>query len=239
MLLLNPLKNLKAHFANRSKRLLKKAVRQLIRSKKYIYEPVLIDGKLYSAKREWQERWACIEHEIVHYEIKSLLDIGCAEGFFARLAAEKQGVFSIGIEFNNKRLWLGELSRMHDDVANFAIVKALMTPESIASLPRFEMVILLSVLHHVIRQSGRTGAIDFLSSIRLITGKRLIFEMGTSEETKNNWAGLMPTGNEGQFELLKSLLQEAGFQDVRQLASTPGIMRDADRLIVSAAPGML
>jgi len=236
MALPNPLEKLTTHFANSPKRLLKKAVRHLIRSKKYIYEPVLIDEKLYSAKREWQERWACIEREIVDYGIKSLLDIGCAEGFFARLAAEKHAVFSIGIEFNNKRLWLGELSRMHDDVANFAIVKALMTPESIGSLPKFEMVILLSVLHHVIRQSGRAGAIAFLSAIRSITGKRLIFEMGTSEETMNNWAGLMPTGNQRQFELLTSLLQEAGFQDIKQLASTPGIMRDADRLIVSAAP---
>lgn len=165
-----------------------------------------------------------------------MLDIGCAEGFFARLAAEKYNIFSIGVESNNKRLWPGELSGMHVDVEGFAIVKALMTPTSIASLPKFEMVLVLSVLHHIFRSGGHKGAIEFMSAIRLITGKRLIFEMGTSDETMNSWAEIMPKGNQGQFELLSSILQEAGFTDIRQLASTPGIKLDAERLIVSASP---
>ena len=58
-----------------------------------------------------------------------------------------------------------------------------MTPEAIRSLPQFDVVLCLSVLHHVIRAFGIVAAEQFLCALATRVNKVLVFEIGTADDT--------------------------------------------------------
>jgi 2-polyprenyl-3-methyl-5-hydroxy-6-metoxy-1,4-benzoquinol methylase len=90
---------------------------------------------------------------LTEYGAQSILDVGCAEGWLIRRAATDLGCFALGVEASD-RVLAGELSRLHDDVERTATIKARLTPEGIRALPKFDAVLCLSVVHHVIRKEG-------------------------------------------------------------------------------------
>ena len=55
-------------------------------------------------KREAEDRWEAIAAAIREYEVGSVLDVGCAEGWFLRRAAKDFGCFSLGVEALDRRL---------------------------------------------------------------------------------------------------------------------------------------
>src|SRR5918996_5737622 len=46
------------------------------------YEPVEIAGRQYDGLRQSESRWQAIASVLSSYEARSVLDIGCAEGWF-------------------------------------------------------------------------------------------------------------------------------------------------------------
>ena len=146
------------------------------------YQPVEIGGKRFANVRDTDERWQAVSQVLRDYEARNVLDIGCAEGWFVRRAAAECNCFAIGIEATDTAI-VGELARLHDRVQRAATVRAFMTPEAIRSLPQFDAVLCLSVLHHVIRAFGIAAAEQFLRALSTRVGKVLIFEIGTADES--------------------------------------------------------
>jgi len=165
--------------------LLRKIVKKLFCLRAGFYEPVKINKKLYNNnKRDWENRWEAIQNEIINYDASSVLDIGCAEGWFIRLAAEKLNCFALGIDTKNKNILPGEIARLHDQVEFCASMEGTITPSTIEKIPHFDVVLCLSVVHHIIRKDGYERGVDFVKSIANKTTKAIIFEMGTSDEKK-------------------------------------------------------
>ncbi len=216
------------------RRLLRAAFRAL-RPRK-LYEPVEIGGRLYAQKREADVRWQAISETIQRYKARNLLDIGCAEAWFLRRAAVEFGTFGIGVEAADRRALTGEIARLHDGVDRVAVIKARLGPEDIRHLPVCDIVLCLSVLHHIMREEGRAGAEDFLRAIAGRVGKALIFEMGTSQERQLGWTSVLPDMPEGQEQFIRTLLGDCGFANARVLAETPGLKGDAPRLLFAAEP---
>jgi hypothetical protein len=146
------------------------------------YQPVEIGGRRYANVRDTDKPWQQVSQVLRAYSARNVLDLGCAEGWFVHRAATECDCFVIGIEAAD-RLIVGELARLHDRVQKAATIRAFMTPETIQALPRFDAVLCLSVLHHVIRGFGTAAAEDFLSALAARVNKVLIFEMGTADET--------------------------------------------------------
>jgi hypothetical protein len=221
----------------RMARAMLRAAFRLLRPKR-LYEPVEIGGKRFAEKRESEARWDAIASAIKHYHATSLLDIGCAEAWFLRRAAAEFGCFGIGVEADDRRVLVGEVARIHDSIERVAVIKARLSPDDIRSLPACEIVICLSVLHHVMRVGGMAAARDFVSALASCARKALIFEMGTSDEASLAWTSQLPDMPKGQEAFVRSLLLESGFANVRVVASTPGLVRDAPRLLFVAEPAL-
>ena len=86
------------------------------------------------------------------------------------------------------------------------------------------------------RESGVAGATEFVRAIGARARKAVLFEMGTSEETKLGWTSALPEMPEGQETFIRNMLQAAGLTNVRVVATTPGLKRDASRLLFAAEP---
>lgn len=207
----------------------------LIRPKRF-YEPVELAGRHYSEKREAKLRWSAIADAVRRYEAKSILDIGCAEAGFLRQAAAEFGTFGLGVEASDRRVLAGEIARLHDGAERVAVLKAKLTPDDIRSLPVFDLVLCLSVAHHVMRSGGVDAARAFVSAVASRVGKALLFEMGTSAETSLGWTKVLPPMPEGQEAFVADFLRSCGFTNVRVVASTPGLRGDAPRLLFVAEP---
>jgi SAM-dependent methyltransferase len=200
------------------------------------YEPLEIGGRKYPSKREAETRWTAIAAAIELFGARSILDIGCAEGWFLRRAAHEFGCFAIGVDGDERRVMLGEIARLHDGVDRVAVMKSKLQPDSIVQLPRCDIVLCLSVLHHVIRRAGLSAAEAFLGAVCSRAGKALLFEIGTSDEKELHWSGILPDMPGGQEEFVTGLLARCGMQNIRVVASTPGLRKDAARLLFAAEP---
>jgi cyclopropane fatty-acyl-phospholipid synthase-like methyltransferase len=199
------------------------------------YEPVEIAGRQYDGLRQSESRWQAIASVLSSYEARSVLDIGCAEGWFIRRAAKDLNCFAIGVEASD-RLLLGEISRLHDGLERTAILQATLTAKDILALPRCDVVMCLSVVHHVIRWQGMEAALDFVRALGTRAVKALIFEMGTSEEGKLMWSHLLPDMPDGQEAFVKKFLESAGFTNVRLVTASSAFHREGTRLMFSAEP---
>jgi SAM-dependent methyltransferase len=199
------------------------------------YEPIEIAGRRYDGLRQSEDRWEAIASVLSSYGARSLLDIGCAEGWFIRRAAKDLNCFAIGVEASD-RLLLGEISRLHDGLERTAILKATLTAKDILELPRCDVVMCLSVVHHVIRWQGMEAALDFVRALRTRALKALIFEMGTSEESKLKWSHVLPEMPHGQEAFVRKLLELAGFTNVRLVTASSAFHGLGTRLMFSAEP---
>lgn len=113
-----------------------------------------------------------------------------------------------------------------------------MTPEAIRSLPQFDAVFCLSVLHHVIRAFGIAAAEQFLRALATRVSKVLVFEIGTADES--SWTPFLPEasqGQAGQESFVRELLQRCGFRNVRVIAESPAYHREVQRLLVNCRAG--
>ncbi len=199
------------------------------------YEPVEIGGRSYGGRRESEARWTVIASALNQYQARSLLDIGCAEGWFLRRAATELGCFALGVEAG-ERLFLGEVGRIHDGVERMSIMKARLMPEDVRKLPRCDVVMCLSVVHHVIRRHGLETAKDFVRALADRAEKAVIFEMGTSEEKGLRWSGVLPEMAEGQEAFVQAFLEESGLKNVQRLASAPAFHAGGERLLFAGEP---
>ena len=118
-----------------------------------VYEPVEIGGRRVRHNRETDNRWTAIEAVLKVHNVRNILDIGCAEGWLVRRAASDLGCFALGMEASDAVL-PGELARLHDGVERAATIKARLTSDDIRTLPCFDAVLCLSVVHHLVRKQG-------------------------------------------------------------------------------------
>src|SRR6185312_9740145 len=200
------------------------------------YQPVEIGGKRFANVRDTDARWQAVSQVLRDYGVRNLIDIGCAEGGFVRRAAADNNCFAIGIEATDTAI-VGELARLHDRVQRAATVRAFMTPEAIRSLPQFDVVLCLSVLHHVIRAFGIVAAEQFLRALATRVNKVLVFEIGTADET--SWMSFLPEesqGQHGQEIFVRELLQRCGFHNVQVIAESAAYHREVQRFLFTAEP---
>jgi hypothetical protein len=218
-------------------RLLRRICLALVAGNSYMYEPAKIGNQYFPGQRDVQTRWAAIQTELKNLGPGSFLDIGSAEGWFVRRAAEDCGYFSVGLEMKMHRLLLGETARLHDEAQNYGTIRAMLTPENIPCLPVFDVVCCLSVVHHIIYKdiNGLEKAANFMRALGTRTAKLLIFEMGTSEETDMKWAHKMPPMPEGQETFVSRFLASAGYSSVRNIAISLS-NRGVKRILFAATP---
>ena len=201
------------------------------------YQPVsLAGGRSRSGERLSGDRWELIRPVLMRHRIDTLLDLGCAEGFFVRQAAASAGCFALGIDADIRRLTVAQTASVLDETHNAGFMLARITPDFVDRLPEFDAVLFLSVLHHVMAEHGEAHARDLMQRIRRKTKRLLIFDMGQSDETAQAWSKQLPAMGAVPHLWIAEFLRSAGYATVEPLGAAEGYQDGGRRTVFLLRP---
>lgn len=184
------------------------------------YHPISVEGKLVSpGERGCSDRWSVIS-KVLSEHPGTVLDLGCAEGYFVSRAAREYGCFTLGVDADIRRLTIAQELNVINKNQGAGFMYAHITPEFLNKLPQFDVVIFLAVLHHAMYEHSIDYARELLKCIHAKTGKSLIFEMGQSNEIERDWAPLLPDMGTDPHEWIRNFLLTCGFSEVIKAAET-------------------
>jgi hypothetical protein len=190
-----------------------------ILAKSTTYQSVYLNGRMIrSGRRNILTRWQAIEGVLEQQGVRSVLDLGCAEGFFVRKAAEK-GCFATGVDADGRRLLWGSATLCMDNVDQVAFVKMMLTRENLSLLMPADMVINLSLTHHIMYRNGEAYALDFVRAVKALTRKVMTFEMGQSNETIFDWSRRLPDMGNDPHIWIEGFLKRCGFARVAKICT--------------------
>ena len=200
------------------------------------YHPAWLQQKLQPGQRDCSDRWNLIERQIARHNATSLLDLGCAEGYFVRRAAEECKCLALGVDADFARILVAQNTALLDGVQGAAFAYADIDCAFMDKMPHFDVVIFLSVLHHVMYEHGVDYSRDLLRTIRRKTGIFMIFDMGQSNERLNQWAALLPDMGDDPAVWIADFLASAGFTGIERLGTTDSYQNEARRTVFLAKP---
>lgn len=125
---------------------------------------------------DFEHRWELLRERISDTD-QSVLDIGCAEGHLTARFAES-GLMSIGVE--RQFHTVSAARRSNKEVPRLGFLQYEITPDSVNSLPKVDIILLLTVYHHWVREYGWEQAEEMLQSLQKKCGT-LFFEMPDQE----------------------------------------------------------
>jgi SAM-dependent methyltransferase len=199
------------------------------------YQPIWM-GKRHNkrAVRECEDRWAIVQETLLATNASSMLDLGCAEGYFVRRAGE-MGCVAIGVDRDYNRLGLIEAARMFDRSKQSGFILGDIEPGFIAKLPSFDVVLCFSVMHHILRQNSLEHAREVLAAIASVTRKALVFDMGQSNETSTSWALKIPDMGANPEEWIRDFLK-GSFREVETVGKTDAYRDPIARFVFRCKP---
>ena len=171
------------------------------------------------------ERLAIAKAAVMDSESRNVLDIGCAEGYFVRELARDPGILGLGLDADWAALRRGTAPWLLNQEEGYGFLPWEFDADSLLHLPKFDLVICFSVVHHVIRHEGRASGVDFLRSCAAVTAKKFLFDMGGPLESGYAWAeklDFLGSDEDSVAQNVKVLLEEAGFLSVREVGRTAG-----------------
>jgi hypothetical protein len=205
-----------------------------ILAKSKTYQSVYLNGsQIKTGRRDIVTRWQAIEPIMEKSHVRSVLDIGCAEGFFVRKSAEK-GCFATGVDADGRRLLWGSATLCMDDVDGVAFVKMFLTRDNLSFLAPADMLINLSLTHHIMYKHGEAYATEFVRAAAKQTRKVMIFEMGQSNETAFTWAKLLPDMGKNPHEWIANFLMRCGFVRIEKICTVSAHKGDVERATFAA-----
>jgi SAM-dependent methyltransferase len=199
------------------------------------YQPIWI-GKRNNKRtvRECEDRWIIVEETLTATNAGNLLDLGCAEGYFVRQTAET-GRIAIGVDRDHNRLGLIEPARMFDRSKGSGFILGDIEPDLLKKLPKFDVVICFSVMHHILRQNSLEHAREVLAGIAAITNKAFLFDMGQSNETSTTWAEKIPSMGDDPEGWIRDFLR-VSFREVETVGKTDAFRDPIARFVFRCKP---
>lgn len=200
------------------------------------YQPVVTRGRETEGARECVVRWEAVRRAVDEWQCRSLIDLGCSEGYYVLQAARHGLRFCVGVDFDLRRIWTGQSQVVLEDVPGAAFLVADIEPSLIEAIPTFDAVVFLSVLHHLMAARGYEAARAILQAVSRRTGKVLIFEMGQSDERSEAWAERLPDMGSAPHDWIAAFLTSCGFATVRKVAEAPSYGREVNRAVWVCEP---
>ena len=206
--------------ALRVARLLHKVNFKMLLHSQGSYQPVLQNGKFvgYDA-RDCGQRWDIIEPHLPP-DARSALDLGCAQGFFTVQLA-RRGLIAIGVDNLSSALDVGWHQCRTNDISGVGFIKEDITHEFVERLPQFDVVVFLSLMHHLMCIHGVEWCAELLRRLRQKVKMALFFDMGHSREYLHEWHELLPDMGPNPSEWITKFLETQGFRDPQIIGSVP------------------
>jgi 2-polyprenyl-3-methyl-5-hydroxy-6-metoxy-1,4-benzoquinol methylase len=201
------------------------------------YQPVYYRHKLVSTRdRDCFDRWGLIKNEIAAHGGKSVLDIGSAEGFYVLQSAKECGSISLGIEADVRRLQVAQNQLLDEKILGAGFIYGIADEACLEKLPKFDVVIFMSVMHHMMYTNDVEYCRNFLKKLKNNINKAMIFEMGQSDEHKNEWSKQLPDMGNKPHEWIRNFLLSAGFSKVVKLGESDSYQKESNRAIFLVEP---
>jgi len=200
------------------------------------YQPVVMHGRQVDGSRECAVRWKAVRDALDRWHCRSMIDLGCSEGYYVLQAARSGVGFCVGVDFDLRRIWTCQNQVVLEDIPNAAFLVADIEPALVESMPAFDAVLFLSVLHHLMAARGEDAARSLLRSLCRKTKQVMIFEMGQSDERSERWASQLPDMGSTPHEWIAGFLRSCGFATVEKLAEAPAYGREVNRAIWACIP---
>ncbi len=201
-----------------------------------IYQPVLGRNREAHGARDCETRWNAIEKCLHEHGSNSLIDLGSCEGYYVIKAAQAGLPFCIGVDFDQRRAFTSSSQAVLHDIPHAAFMIGTVDETLLEAMPKFDTVVFMSVLHHLMYDKGVEYCRRLMQSLHDKVGKFLIFEMGQSNEHQESWAKKMPDMGEDPHEWIKEFLVSVGFQSVETVALTRSFLGEVDRALFKAIP---
>ena len=198
----------------------------------YRYQPRFgVDDQRAERVRPTTVRWEAMEPYLP--SSGSALDIGCNNGFFTFKMAQ-HGLVSLGVDASVHALATARLLGMRNDPPRAAFARLDLTPETAATLPTVDVVVCLSVFHHLVRHQGLEEATAVMSVLASKTRNIMVFETGQADEISHSWAEQLGFMGDNPQAWVSEFLLDLGFVQVRQIGSFPGHRYEVERALVVA-----
>ena len=136
-------------------------------------------------RRSCQNRWDAIQTHLP--ETGMAIDLGCNTGFFTHAMA-KRGLFSIGFESELKNIIVAHTAY---DLPNLIFKHFDLNDATVMQLPQAEVVLFLSVFHHLVKNHGQLYAENILQNLARICRSNFYFETGQPNETGTKFCDQM------------------------------------------------
>lgn len=167
----------------------------------------------------------------------STLDIGCNSGYFIFRMAERNG-FCIGVDIGRNQIMAAQALAYVHDVRNVAFAQFRVTPETVYSLPKVDVLICLSVFHHFVRHFGETGALEIMKILSKKTQEYLVFETGQPNERSMSWANELAFMKPDPQEWITNFLKALNFEKVHRLGKFKTSVSDVKRYLFVGERGL-
>ncbi len=202
-----------------------------------LYQPVYMKGKLIKTRdRNCLDRWEMIKKEITALPAKSVVDLGCAEGFYVIQAARELDCFSLGIDADIRSLNVARSQLALEKITNASFSQSVIDEHLLDKLPRFDLVIFMSVMHHMMYKNGENYCRLILQKLRPKIGKAMIFEMGQSDEHMHEWSRKLPDMGPNPHEWIKRFLLSCGFSNAEKIGESDSFRSGRRRAIFRVKP---
>lgn len=199
-----------------------------------VYQPVMQGGKYVAGTRKSDTRWDAIRKVLDATESKSLVDLGCCEGYYVIQSAKHGLPINLGIDFDQRRIFTCNNQVVLYDLQNAGFLMAPVEHRLVEGLPAFDAVVFLSVLHHMMYQHGVEYCQSLMKLVHAKTAKVCLFEMGQSDEHKESWAKDMPDMGSDPHAWIADFLTEAGFSKVEKIGTTSSYAQESERALFAA-----
>lgn len=159
------------------------------RKSRELYQPSIDEnGAFVGGERDYYGRLSIIE-SIVNFKGARVLDLGCSAGFFS-FSIAKKAEYVLAVDADDYILKKNRATKERLGVDNIDFLNAEITPEFLCTMPQFDVVLFLSVFHHLMASSGtyewtenteKKRAVEVLDILRTIA-RTLVFEVGRPDE---------------------------------------------------------
>jgi len=196
------------------------------------YQPNPFDIIESITLRDCSDRFDAISNNLPHTPL-SCLDIGCNEGYFTFKFAERGG-FCVGLDAGRNEIMIADAIKQLNSVNNIVFSNSDVTLESLKGLPKFSLVIFLSVFHHIVRHNGLEYAKQYMNEISNINSKYLVFETGQPDEVTMSWAEEMSFMLPNIQVWVEEMLKDIGYDNIKVIGQHQAVKSTVPRLLFLA-----
>lgn len=183
--------------------------------------------------RATQGRWAAIESELAHIPAGTALDLGSHIGFFSFKLAES-GHLCLGIENFKDSIRAARLLRTASGIEGASFRQMTLNSETIRELPDADIIVFLSLWHHLCKAEGFERARELLTTVISKTRQVCFFETGQSDEAYMQWASDLPEMKPDVKTWISSLLKDCGATSVKHLGTFSAYLGPVKRHLFAA-----